>query len=237
MIRLALFFALLATAASGQRTAVVDINLIVGGNFARSGTGVTQGLWGDSSATVRFVQGKVWRETTLVDTLSRLTERRLTEHFGRAVSTVPVVVKPTEVRPTTANPRLGADEMQRRKNRIGGLTALSLDQAFADKSLNLDEAIVIDCTLEREAQGEGKGKLTDNGARERVMVSLSIMRVNKERKRTWSGSVDQVTNSRWKYYQKLVGLRQNDTSLSGREIMDLYQLALDKLLARTKPPK
>jgi hypothetical protein len=237
MTRLFVLLALLGTTAMAQRVAVVDINLIVGGNFARSGTGITQGLWGDSSATVRFLQGKIWREVNLVDSLSRLTERRMREHFGKAVSTVPVAVVPNEVRPTTANPRLGADEMQRRKNRIGGLPALSLDQAFADKSLRIDEAIVVDCTLEREAQGAGKGKLTDNGARERVLVSLSVSSVNKERKRTWSGAVDQVTNSRWKYYQKLVGLRQNDTSLSGREIMDLYQLALDKLLARTKPPK
>jgi hypothetical protein len=237
MIRLIVMLALLATPAAAQRMAVVDINLIVGGNFARSGSGVTQSMWGDSSATVRFLQGKVWREVNLADTVSRLTERRLREYFGKTVSTVPVIVTLNDVRPTTANPRLGAAEMQRRKNRIGGLPSLTIDQAFADKSLRVDEAVVIDCRLQPEAQGDGKSKLTDNGARERVLVSLSILNVNKERKRVWSGDVNDVTNSRWKYYSKVMGLRQNDASLSGREILDLYQLALDRLLTRTKRPK
>lgn len=227
--------ALLPLAARAQRTAVVDVNLVVGGPQARSGAGVTISLWGDSSTTVRHLRGRLWRDTTLVDTLLALTAQRLSARLGRPVRILPYTRTPAAARPTTADPKLGTTEMLRRKNRIGDLPAFTLAQAFAAPPPQgqgpLDHAIVIDCSIARDGQGEGAGRLTDRGARERAVVSLSLTLTDRSGRRLLTASAQGLSNDRWKYYSRVMGLRQNDTSLSGREILDLYVLALERALA------
>ncbi len=234
IIALALLCASLAGGLSAQSTALIDVNLVVGGPMARSGAAVTQSLWGDSSSTVRTLRGKIWRDTSLVDTLLALTRARLSARLGRPISVAPAGNNPTLVRPTTAEPALGKDEMLRRKNRIGGLPALTPKQAFADRKLAagkaLENAIVIDCNIERDIQSEGANKLTDRAARERAVVRLSITLIDRDGKRLVEASVSGLSTDRWKYFSRVMGLRQQDTSLSGREILDLYALALDRAL-------
>lgn len=223
-----------ASSAAAQRTVLADFNLVIGGPMARSGAGVTQSLWGDSSATVRWFAGRVWRDTLLVDTLSALLQQRLSAHLGTAVILAPRKGNPATVRPMTANPSWGRDEMLRRKNRIGALPDLLLKQALADPQLRPDRVIIIDCRIDRDVQGDGAGKLTDRAARERAVVSLVIEVYDRTERRLTRAAVEGVTNDRWKYYQRIMGLRQQDTSLTGREIADLVQLAFDKALPKLK---